>query len=175
MDRQITDSEASEASWSGISNSPSPSLTPLFDDSMPPPPEAEYSSQKELYSSIQEWAAQNGYAFTISRSKKIGLRTKVIYACDRRGKPTRTNQEQEEELQGNRRRKRRTGSRKTGCLFSVTAVEVSSTRWELRYREGITTVHNHPPSALESHPVHRKLKQEELNQVKLLQESGKLY
>jgi hypothetical protein len=121
MDPQITDSEALSSSWEGFSKSP----TPLFDDSMPLPPEAVYSSKDELYSSIQEWAARNGYAFTISKSKKIGLRTKVIYACDRRGKPPQTNQE--EELQG-RRRKRRTGSRKTRCLFSVTAVKVSSTR-----------------------------------------------
>ena len=64
--------------------------------SMPLPPEAVYSSQEELYSAIQSWAAQHRYAFSIGPSKKIssGFRTKFLYSCDRYGPPPPVNQPQ---------------------------------------------------------------------------------
>jgi hypothetical protein len=57
--------------------------------SMPLPPEAIYGSKEELYTSIQAWAAQYGYAFCIGRSNKIhnGPRIKIFYNCDRCGPP----------------------------------------------------------------------------------------
>ena len=133
---------------------------------MPPPLEAIYSSKEELYTSIQAWATQYGYAFSIGRSKKIGFRTKIFYNYDRYGLPP------QEPIGG---RKSRTASRRTDCLFSIVAVEQSTRQWELRYKEGESIrTHNHPPSdSITSHPTQRKLKQEELNQVKAIYKAGK--
>ena len=50
---------------------PLPADAPLIPTSMPLPPEATYNSKKELYTSIQAWAAQHHYAFRIGRSAKI--------------------------------------------------------------------------------------------------------
>jgi hypothetical protein len=53
------------------------------------PLEAIYSSKEDLYTSIQTWAAQHYYAFSISRSAKInkGVRTRILYSYDRYGRP----------------------------------------------------------------------------------------
>ncbi|KAI0995559.1 hypothetical protein K3495_g12619 [Podosphaera aphanis] len=53
--------------------------------SMPLSPEAVSKSRDELYSSIQAWASRYLFAFRIERSKKInnGVRTRIIYSCDR--------------------------------------------------------------------------------------------
>jgi hypothetical protein len=139
---------------------------------MPLPPEAIYNSKEELYTAIQAFAAQHYYAFTIGRSKKInnGPRTKIIYNCDRYGLPPPNNGPQNH-LQV---RKRHTTTRKTNCQFSVLAVELSNTQWELRHKPAIeNSVHNHPPSqSISSHPVHRKLAQAEINQAKSLPNAG---
>ncbi len=144
--------------------SQSPSTSSM---SMPLPPEAIYSSQKELYTSIQAWAAQYHYAFRIERSKKIhnGIRTKVLYSCDRAGRVP---------PQSSLHRKRQTATRKTGCQFSITAIERTDGQWELRYRPGVEyNIHNHPPSqSTSSHPVHRKLSQVEINQARSLHNAG---
>ncbi|KAI0990853.1 hypothetical protein K3495_g17334, partial [Podosphaera aphanis] len=113
--------------------------------SMPLPPEAVYSSQEELYSAIQSWAVQHRYAFSIGLSKKIsiGFRTKVLYNCDRYGPPPPVNQPQS----SSQARKRKTSSWKTGCQFSVVAIEQLDGKWELRHRPGTENCsHNHPPS-----------------------------
>jgi hypothetical protein len=140
--------------------------------SMPLPPEAIYSSKEELYTSIQAWAAQYHYAFRIGRSKKIhnGPRTKIIYNCDRCGPPPPVNHPQNY-LQA---RKRQTTTRKTGCQFSVVALECINTQWELRHRPGTEySIHNHPPSqSISSHPAHRKLVQAEINQARSLHNAG---
>lgn len=112
---------------------------------MPPPPQAIYSSKQELYSSIQSWAAQNHFAFRIGRSNKInkGPSIKIFYNCDRCGPPPPEIHPQDY-LQA---RKRRSTTRKTGCQFSVIAVECSDSHWELCHRPGIEhSRHNHPPS-----------------------------
>jgi len=92
---------------------------------MPLPAEATYSSKEELYASIQAWAAQHHYAFRIERSKKINNseRTKILYSCDRAGPAPPANHPQQS-LQD---RKRRTATRKTGCQFSVTAIQRADT------------------------------------------------
>ncbi len=141
---------------------------------MPLPPEAIYSSKEELYTSIQAWAAQYGYAFSIGRSKKInkGPKLKITYNCDRYGLPPPENHPQNY-LQA---RKRQTTTRKTGCQFSIVAIE-QDIQWELRHRPGIQySIHNHPPSqAISSHPTHRKLAQEEINQAKALHNAGNIF
>jgi hypothetical protein len=152
---------------------PSPAEAPSLPTSMPLPPEAIYSSKEELYTSIQAWAALHHYAFRIGRSKKInnGPRTKIVYNCDRCGPPP------PEKHPQNRLhdRIRHTTTRKTGCQFSIIAVECNSTQWELRHRPGIEySIHNHPPSqSTSSHPAHRKLAQAEINQARSLYSAGK--
>jgi hypothetical protein len=158
-----------------LSPSPLPLLAePPQPNSMPLPPEAIYNSKEELYTSIQAWAAQHYYAFCIGRSKKInnGPRIKIIYNCDRYGAQPPDNHPQHY-LQA---RKRQTTTRKTGCQFSILAVQCANTEWELRYRPGIEhSIHNHPPSqAISSHPAHRKLAQGEINQAKALHNAGNL-
>jgi hypothetical protein len=146
---------------------PSPPTT------MPLPPEAIYSSKEELYTSIQAWAAQHYYAFRIRRSKKLynGPRTKIEYNCDRCGLPPPLDHPQHS-LQV---RKRQTTTRKTGCRFSILAIECTDTQWELRHRPGTEySIHNHPPSqSISSHPAHRKLAQTEINQARSLHNAGK--
>jgi hypothetical protein len=163
-----------------LSLSPGPLLAEASPQETPPPtpmplpPEAIYSSKVELYTSIQAFAAQHSYAFYVRRSTKInnGLRSKITYNCDRYGLPLPENHPQNY-LQA---RKRQTTTRKTGCQFSVLAVECSNTQWELRHRPGIEySQHNHPPSDLiSSHPAHRKLAQAEINQARSLHNAGTL-
>jgi hypothetical protein len=146
---------------------------PLPPTSMPLPPEATYSSKEELYTSIQAWAAQHHYAFRIERSTKIhnSGRTRILYSCDRAGLAPPANHLQKS-LQD---RQRSTTTRKTGCQFSIIAREGINTQWELRYRPSIEySIHNHPPSqSISSHPAHRKLAQEEINQARSLHNAGK--
>jgi hypothetical protein len=152
---------------------PLPPEAPPPPTSIPLPPEATYSSKEELYTSIQTWAAQHHYAFSISRSAKInkGVRTRILYSCDRYGRPPPANHP-ERSLQP---RKRQTATRKTGCQFSVVAIECGDAQWELRHRPGTqNSIHNHPPShSTSSHPVHRKLAQAEINEARSLHNSGK--
>jgi hypothetical protein len=140
---------------------------------MPLSPEAIYSSREELYTSIQAWAAQHYFVFRIERSKKInkGVRTKILYSCDRAGLAPPANHPQRS-LQD---RKRCTATRKTGCQFSIVALECTDIQWELRHRPGTEySIHNHPPSqSTSSYLAHRKLAQAEINQARSLHNVGK--
>jgi hypothetical protein len=102
--------------------SPPTSMPPT---SMPLPPEATHSSKEELYTAIQAFAAQHSYAFRIGRSNKINNspRLKIFYNCDRCGPPPPENHPQDY-LQA---RKRQTTTRKTGCQFSIVAVQCTNT------------------------------------------------
>jgi hypothetical protein len=145
---------------------------PSLDLQMPPPPEAIYSSQDELYRSIQAWAAQHNYAFRIGRSKVVGSssRKKILYDCDRSGKPPPVDHASNYP----HTRKRQTKTRKTGCQFSINAIELNNSQWEVRTRLGAQyNTHNHSPShAASSHPAHRKLTHENINQVQQLHSAG---
>jgi hypothetical protein len=114
------------------------------------PPLATYPSKEALFKSIQEWAKDRGYAFSIGKSKRAGSRQKVYYACDRRASPR---------LAKRQNTQRSTQSRGTGCLFSILAIETPSLGWELRYRpESRFNTHNHSPSqSPAAHPSHRHL------------------
>ena len=160
-----------------ISVSPPPAPEPLPPPvtQLPPPPEATYSSKDQLYESIQAWAAQYHYAFRIIRSKDVqnGLRRRIVYGCDRAGAPPPENHPQGRP----QARKRHRTTRKTGCQFSIIAIELSDKTWELRHREGAQyNTHNHPPShSSTSHPAHRKLAQEDKNKAKELYKAGTEY
>ena len=114
------------------------------------PPLAIYPSKEALTESIQAWAKDHGYAFSISRSKRLenGLK-RVYFACDRRAT-----------LPLNNQRTRNTQSRGTECPFSILAIELPNyLGWEVKYRlEAQFSTHNHPPSSKPSaHPAHRVL------------------
>ena len=114
-------------------------------------PLATYPSKEALFEAIQSWAKLQGYAFTITRSKRIrDGRQKVYYACDR-CPPLRPEAQIE--------RVRDTQSRGSGCLFQVLAIETLSSNWEVRYRpEARFNTHNHPPSqSPAAHPSHYRL------------------
>jgi hypothetical protein len=157
---------------------PSQSPKPLSADrsssptSMPLPLEAMYSSKEELYALIQAWAAQHYYTFRIGRSSKINNspRVRITYNCDRCGLPPPENHPQNYI----HARKRQTTTRKTGCQFSIIAIEHIDTQWEVRYRPGIEySIHNHPPSqSISSYPAYRKLAQGEINQARSLHNTG---
>jgi hypothetical protein len=102
--------------------------------------------------------------------KTVGLGQKITYNCDwYRPKPP------ENHLQNYLQTcKRQTATCKTGCQFSIMALERINTQWEVRRRPGTEpSTHNHPPSqSISSHPAYRKLAQAEINQVKSLHNTG---
>jgi hypothetical protein len=159
-----------------LSRSPSLSLSQVFEPAletlMPLPPEAIYSSSTELYESIQAFARENDYCFRIGRSTRInnGPRQAITYTCDRCGQRP-PEKHAEKTLQA---RKRRTSSRKTGCQFSINAIQVNDTTWELRHRSDPKFHHhNHQPSSsYTSHPTHRRLNLEEIEEMKQLHDAG---
>jgi hypothetical protein len=155
---------------------PSPSQLPLLcrqASVMPLPPEAIYTSCDELYTAIQAHAKQYNYAFVRRKSRKINQypRRKVVYSCDR-CKPPPTEFQSATTGQA---RKRRTSSRRTGCLFSINAIQINETLWELRHRpDQKFAIHNHPPSySWTSHPSHRRLDNHTKQKIHQFQNAGK--
>jgi hypothetical protein len=177
MDASDTTSSLSsivtDPSLSGESSAVLPIVTPI-QEMMPLPPEATYSSKALLFDAIQAFAKNHNYAFRTGRSKQVSkTRYKVFYDCDRGGPVPPL------EHPRNRPRARinNTTTRKTGCLFSIVAVEIDANHWELRHRpDPKFAVHNHLPShSIISHSVHRKLPSQELQEVQRLFKAGKKY
>lgn len=113
------------------------------------PPERYYDSREALFVSINTWAATRGYAFIVRRSSKARSgQSTVTYACDRACHPP-----------ASKERQRKTTTRGTSCLFSVTAKESVDGGWILKHRSDQRfSVHNHEPSQRPSaHPIHRQL------------------
>lgn len=115
------------------------------------PPEALFDSFEQLFESAQIHARDQGYALVKARSskRKNGL-NKVWLACDRAGE---YHSSISDEV-----RKRKTTTRKCGCLFSFFARE-DYDGWQLLHRpEPPFSFHNHAPSAsAEMHPALRKM------------------
>jgi hypothetical protein len=131
---------------------PSPPLPPPTStfEMLALPPEATYPTREALYEAIQSWAKPRGYAFTGGSSKKTSSRRiKAYYLCDRCPPPPPAKED----------RIRDTATRGTSCSFSVIALQISLTEWELKYRPGIQyNTHNHEPSHHPSaHSSHRQL------------------
>jgi hypothetical protein len=99
-----------------------------------------------MIDAIQQHAKSNGYAVTVHRSStKDGT---VYLECDRGGtyRP--------HHGMCDRQRLRDTGSRLTGCQFSIRA-NVKDNIWTFKVRN---PDHNHEPSINPiAHPVHRRL------------------
>ncbi|KAM6513523.1 hypothetical protein FALCPG4_18956 [Fusarium falciforme] len=131
------------------------------------PPQHDYNSLEDLRVAINAWAAPRGYAFVVLRSWKTTTgRTGIIFGCDRGGRPPDTKK---------RQRQRQTVSRRTGCLFSVIAMEsLCKTTWSVRHRplEG-SDQHNHEPSLSQlAHPTHRQLSSSDRSTVQQLANAG---
>lgn len=81
------------------------------------PPLAIYPSKEDLYDAIQNWSKPRGYAFAISRSKRLHSgNQRVYYACDRSFQSSLLAQA----------RSRATQLRGTGCPFAILAIELPS-------------------------------------------------
>ncbi len=171
----------SPSSLSSLSMSPSPSQeevdpkSDLIQPSMPPPPEATYATEQELFESIQAWAKQHSYCFRIGRSKIINdkSRKKVYYECDRAGRRPSINRPLDDRLRPQERR-RFTSTSKTGCEFSVVGVQVDDHHWELRQRpDPKFSTHNHSSSySAMAHAIHRQLNEDLRKRARELHDAG---
>ena len=133
-----------------------------------PPEGGSYPSLEAVHKFVLSYCTSVGYAVVIGRSKKTvpGLK-KVLFVCDRAGKPPRrVNPEQ---------RKRKTTSRKCDCQFGFFAIE-QRTQWTVRYRPDTSHLsHNHGPSESPVlHPAARKLDSTMVAAVKALKDDGAL-
>jgi len=131
-----------------------------------PPEGGSFPTLEAVHKHVLGYCISVGYAIVIGRSKKTvpGLK-KVLFVCDRAGKPPRRiNPEM---------RKRKTSSRKCDCQFGFFAIE-QRTQWTVRYRpDPAHLVHNHGPSESPlHHPAARKLDSKMVAAVKALKESG---
>ncbi len=133
-----------------------------------PPEGGSFPSLEAVHKFVLGYCTSVGYAVVIGRSKKTvpGLK-KVLFVCDRAGKPPRrVNPEQ---------RKRKTSSRKCECQFGFFAIE-QRTQWTVRYRPDTQHLkHNHGPSESPVlHPAARKLDSSMVAAVKALKDDGAL-
>lgn len=159
---------------SPISGHSGPAPSPF--DNYDLPPIKTYDTRDAALADVNKWALKRGYAFTNApnKDKKSG-RKKAIFGCDRKSLKAKEKPRKEKGEGHNK------GSKGTGCKFSIICIEtLYRTGWELRYREdwkdpqtGVTTnycEHNHPPSSGTGteHPVHRRLKRDELSGLSLL-------
>jgi hypothetical protein len=145
-------------------------LTPDPSLGMDPPPETSFPTFEALLQSVNAWGLARGYACVIGRSKKknkVGLK-KVLLTCDKGGtsKPHAVSVD-------SAIRRRATTSRKTGCQFSLYAIE-TTVEWQLKYRpDTVYCVHNHPPSkGAVDHPAARRLDRTAVAAVKALRDAG---
>jgi hypothetical protein len=113
----------------------------------PPPPEAVYADLSTAIAAIQGHAKCNGYALF----KRDGKPNRIVYACDRYGKP-----EAKAKNPDLHDSKKRAGSRskKCGCQMRVALKKDQITgSWQLEVLKG---AHNHNASADPSaHPTYR--------------------
>jgi len=131
-----------------------------------PPEGGSYPTLEAVHKFVLAYCTSVGYAVVIGRSKKTvpGLK-KVLFVCDRAGKPPRRVSPE--------MRKRKTSSRKCDCQFGFFAIE-QRTQWTVRYRPDAQHLrHNHGPSDSPlHHPAARKLDSKMVAAIKALKDSG---
>lgn len=131
-----------------------------------PPEGGSFPTLEAIHKHVLSYCTSVGYAVVIGRSKKTvpGLK-KVLFVCDRAGKPPRRVSPE--------MRKRKTTSRKCDCKFGFFAIE-QRTQWTVRYRpDSVHLTHNHGPSESPLlHPAARKLDSKMVAAVKQLKENG---
>lgn len=131
-----------------------------------PPEGGSFPTLEAVHKFVLSYCTSVGYAVVIGRSKKTvpGLK-KVLFVCDRAGKPPRRVSPEQ--------RKRKTSSRKCDCQFGFFAIE-QRTQWTVRYRPDTQHLqHNHGPSESPVlHPAARKLDSRMVAAVKALKDDG---
>lgn len=128
---------------------------------MAPIPVSQYSSREELLSSAKEWAAHQGYAIVIARSRFNRLWLK----CDRGGQ-----YENRRNLTPDQRKRKRGDSRLLGCPFKMLAIVRKDGVWRLQTE---IAEHNHGPSEdLTLHPTLRRLTEAQTQRVNDMTDAG---
>jgi hypothetical protein len=149
-----------------IDSSPFVPRQPMGPMMSAPPEGGSFPTLEAVHKHVLNYCTSVGYAVVIGRSKKTvpGLK-KVLFVCDRAGKPPRRVSPEN--------RKRKTTSRKCDCQFGFFAIE-QRTQWTVRYRPAaIHLQHNHGPSESPLlHPAARKLDSKMVAAVKKLKDDG---
>ena len=139
----------------------SPEISPPRTNSMAPMPPSQFNSREELLESAKQWAAQQGYAIVIARSRFNRLWLK----CDRGGQ-----YENRRNLTPEQRKRKRSDSRLLGCPFRMLAVVRKDGVWKVSTEN---PEHNHGPSEdLSQHPTLRRLTEEQSVKVNEMTEAG---
>lgn len=140
----------------------SPGASPPPPHSLAPMPPSEFSSREELLAGCKDWAAHQGFAVVIARSRFNRLWLK----CDRGG-----TYENRRGLTPEQRKRKRGESRLLGCQFKMLANVKRDGVWKV---ETEVADHNHGPSEdLSAHPTLRRMTDEQVNKVNEMCDSGR--
>ena len=124
-------------------------------------PGTDFSGREELLAGVKDWAADQGYAVVIARSRFNRLWLK----CDRGG-----TYENRRNLTPDQRKRKRGESRLLGCPFKMLASVKKDGVWHV---ETEISDHNHGPSEdLSQHPTLRRMTEEQLQKVHEMCDSG---
>ena len=139
----------------------SPADSPPPANSMAPLPPSQFNSREELLEHAKNWAARQGYAIVIARSRFNRLWLK----CDRGGL-----YENRRNLTPEQRKRKRSDSRLLGCPFRMLAVVRKDGVWRVSTEN---SEHNHDPSEdLSVHPTLRRLTEAQSQKVNEMTEAG---
>lgn len=152
----------------GILRPESPDQMPMSPETSPPPPRSmapmpssQFGSREELLTSAKEWAAHQGYAIVIARSRFNRLWLK----CDRGGQ-----YENRRNLTPDQRKRKRGDSRLLGCPFKMLAIVRKDGVWRVQTE---VAEHNHGPSEdLSLHPTLRRLTEAQTQKVNDMTDAG---
>ena len=132
----------------------SPGVSPPPPRSLAPMPPSEFNSREDLLAGCKDWAAHQGFAVVIARSRFNRLWLK----CDRGG-----TYENRRNLTPEQRKRKRGESRLLGCQFKMLANVKRDGVWKV---ETEVAEHNHGPSEdLSAHPTLRRMTDEQINKV----------
>lgn len=140
----------------------SPGASPPPPRSLAPMPPSEFNSREELLAGCKDWAAHQGFAVVIARSRINRLWLK----CDRGG-----TYENRRNLTPEQRKRKRGESRLLGCQFKMLANVKRDGVWKV---ETEVAEHNHGPSDdLSAHPTLRRMTDEQVNKVNEMCDAGR--
>ena len=140
----------------------SPGASPPPPHSLAPMPPSEFNSREELLAGCKDWAAHQGFAVVIARSRFNRLWLK----CDRGG-----TYENRRGLTPEQRKRKRGESRLLGCQFRMLANVKRDGVWKV---ETEMADHNHGPSEdLSAHPTLRRMTDEQVKKVNEMCDTGR--
>ena len=140
----------------------SPTASPPLARTLAPMPPGEFHNREELMASCKDWAAHQGFAVVIARSRFNRLWIK----CDRGG-----TYENRRNLMPDQRKRKRGDSRLLGCPFRMIASCKKDGVWKV---ETTNADHNHDPSNdLSAHPTLRRMTEEQTQKVGEMFDTGR--